>query len=101
MPRDKPEVWYDLNVNVLGHFIFAFLLGLSENSWETLLKFEHTVEGAAAPVQKGEAQAAFLLRPPRVEMLEKMGAVNERMPQKSTYFYPKLATGLVFYSHSE
>jgi len=34
-------------------------------------------------------------------MLEKMGAVNERMPQKSTYFYPKLATGLVFYSHQE
>lgn len=99
MPQGKPEVWYDLNVNVLGHFIFASLLGLPESSWESLLKFEHTVEGAVAPVQKGEAQAVFLLKPPRVEMLEKMGAVNERMPQKSTYFYPKLATGLVFYSH--
>jgi uncharacterized protein (DUF1015 family) len=65
------------------------------------LKFEHTVEGAVAPLQKGAAQAVFLLQPPKVEMLEKMGAVNERMPQKSTYFYPKLATGLVFYSHQE
>ena len=99
MPQDKPMVWYDLNVNVLGYFIFASLLGLPESSWESLLKFEHTVGGAVAPVQKGEAQAVFLLRPPRVEMLEKMGAVNERMPQKSTYFYPKLASGLVFYSH--
>lgn len=99
MPRGKPPVWYDLNVNVLGHFIFSSLLELPESSWEGVLKFEHTVEGAAAPVQKGDAQAAFLLKPPKVEMLEEMGAVNERMPQKSTYFYPKLATGLVFYSH--
>lgn len=99
MPQGKPPVWYDLNVNVLGHFIFAAALGLHENAWEGVLRFEHTVEGAVAPVEKGEAQAAFLLKPPRVEMLEQMGAVNERMPQKSTYFYPKLATGLVFYSH--
>ena len=101
MVQGKPGVWYDLNVNVLAHLIFAELLGLTEDRWEAVLKFEHTVDGAVAPLQKGEAQAVFLLQPPKVEMLEKMGAVNERMPQKSTYFYPKLATGLVFYSHKE
>ncbi|MDD5226269.1 MAG: DUF1015 domain-containing protein [Candidatus Omnitrophica bacterium] len=101
MVQGKPAVWYDLNVNVLAHLIFAELLGLTEDRWEAVLKFEHTVDGAVAPLQKGEAQAVFLLQPPKVEMLEKMGAVNERMPQKSTYFYPKLATGLVFYSHKE
>ena len=101
MIQGKPAIWYDLNVNVLAHLIFAELLGLTEDRWEGVLKFEHTVDGAVAPLQKGEAQAVFLLQPPKVEMLEKMGAVNERMPQKSTYFYPKLATGLVFYSHKE
>ena len=101
MVQGKPDVWYDLNVNVLAHLIFVELLGLTEDRWEAVLKFEHTVDGAVAPLQKGEAEAVFLLQPPRVEMLEKMGAVNERMPQKSTYFYPKLATGLVFYSHKE
>ena len=101
MIQGKPGVWYDLNVNVLAHLIFAELLGLTEDRWEAVLRFEHTVDGAIAPLQKGEAQAVFLLQPPKVEMLEKMGAVNERMPQKSTYFYPKLATGLVFYSHKE
>jgi uncharacterized protein (DUF1015 family) len=100
MVQGKPDIWYDLNVNVLAHLIFE-LLGLTEDRWEAVLKFEHTVDGAVAPIQKGEAQAVFLLQPPKVEMLEKMGAVNERMPQKSTYFYPKLATGLVFYSHKE
>ncbi|MBI4711661.1 MAG: DUF1015 domain-containing protein [Candidatus Omnitrophica bacterium] len=101
MGQEKPAVWYDLNVNVLAHLIFAELLGLTEDRWEAVLKFEHTVDGAIVPLHKGEAQAVFLLQPPKVDMLEKMGAVNERMPQKSTYFYPKLATGLVFYSHQE
>ncbi|HPS37718.1 MAG TPA: DUF1015 domain-containing protein [Candidatus Omnitrophota bacterium] len=100
MVQGKPGVWYDLNVNVLAHLIFE-LLELTEDRWESVLKFEHTVDGAVVPLQKGEAEAVFLLQPPKVEMLEKMGAVNERMPQKSTYFYPKLATGLVFYSHKE
>ncbi len=101
MVQGKPGIWYDLNVNVLAHLIFTESLGLTEDRWEAVLKFEHTVDGAVALLQKGEAQAVFLLQPPKVEMLEKMGAVNERMPQKSTYFYPKLATGLVFYSHKE
>jgi len=101
MISGKPDVWYDLNVNVLAHLIFSELLGLKEERWEAVLKFEHTVDGAIAPLRKGGAEAVFLLQPPKVEMLEKMGAVNERMPQKSTYFYPKLATGLVFYSHKE
>ena len=101
MLQGKPDVWYDLNVNVLAHLIFAELLGIKEAQWEAILKFEHTVDGAVAPLKKGEAEAVFLLQPPKVEMLEKMGAVGERMPQKSTYFYPKLATGLVYYSHKE
>jgi uncharacterized protein (DUF1015 family) len=101
MIQGKPDVWHDLNVNILAHLIFAELLGLKEDRWEEVLRFEHTVDGALAPLEKGEAEAVFLLQPPRVEMLEKMGAVNERMPQKSTYFYPKLATGLIFHSHKE
>ena len=99
MVQGKPEIWYDLNVNLFGHLILAGLLGIPESQWESLLKFDHTVEGAVAITKKEKAQAAFFLKAPKVEMLEKMGAVGERMPQKSTFFYPKLATGLVFYSH--
>ena len=46
------------------------------------------------------AEAAFILKAAPIEMLEKLGAVQERMPQKSTYFYPKLASGIVFHHHS-
>lgn len=101
MSAGKPAVWYDLNVNVLGHLIFSELLGIPETKWESLLKFEHTVDGALDLSETTGAQAAFFMNPPEVGMLEKMGAVSERMPQKSTYFYPKLASGLVFYSHQD
>ncbi|HNX68367.1 MAG TPA: DUF1015 domain-containing protein [Candidatus Omnitrophota bacterium] len=99
--QEKPEVWFDLNVNMLGHLIFAKLLDLPETKWESVLRFDHTVDGTMDVMKKQNAQAAFFLQAPEVGMLEKMGAVNERMPQKSTYFYPKLASGLVFYSHKD
>ena len=47
----------------------------------------------------GEApsrQAGFLLRPMRIEQLRAVAARGERMPQKTTYFYPKLLSGIVF-----
>ena len=54
---------------------------------------------AVESVHQGKAQLAFLLRPPKVEWLEKIGQSKETMPQKSTYFYPKMASGMVFYNH--
>ena len=100
MPTGKPAIWYELNVNLLGHLILAALWGITEEQWESVLKFEHTVERTLKAVEGEEAEAAFLFKAPKVEMLEKMGAVGERMPQKSTYFYPKLASGITFYSHN-
>ncbi len=99
--QEKPEVWFDLNVNILGHLIFAKILDLPETKWESAVRFDHTVDGAIKLMKNQNAQAVFFLQAPEIGMLEKMGAVNERMPQKSTYFYPKLATGLIFHAHKE
>jgi uncharacterized protein (DUF1015 family) len=52
---------------------------------------------AVAAVDRGEAEAAFLLRPPTVEQVEAVARRGETMPQKSTYFYPKLPSGLLFH----
>ena len=58
----------------------------------------YTSDAAAAldSVAGGEHQAAFLLRPTSFAQVERICAGGETMPQKSTYFYPKLLTGLVF-----
>jgi uncharacterized protein (DUF1015 family) len=52
---------------------------------------------ARGRVARGEATAAILVRPTRLEELTAVAAAGDVMPQKSTYFYPKLLTGMVFY----
>ena len=55
------------------------------------------VEEAVAAVDAGRAEAAFLLRPPTIEQVRAVAARGETMPQKSTYFFPKLTSGLLFH----
>jgi uncharacterized protein (DUF1015 family) len=52
---------------------------------------------AVAMVDRGAAEAAFLLRPTRIEDVWAVARRGETMPQKSTYFYPKLTSGLLFH----
>jgi uncharacterized protein (DUF1015 family) len=52
---------------------------------------------AIAAVDRGEAEAAFLLQPVTVEQVARFAHAGETMPQKSTFFYPKLTSGLLFH----
>jgi uncharacterized protein (DUF1015 family) len=52
---------------------------------------------AVATVDRGEAEAAFLLRPTRIEDVWDVARSGRTLPQKSTYFYPKLTSGLLFH----
>jgi len=63
---------------------------------ETLL-YTRSEADARARVARGEVAAAILVRPTRLEELTAVAAAGDVMPQKSTYFYPKLLTGMVFY----
>lgn len=95
----KPDVWYKLDVNVFAYLILKGILGLSETEWESHLQFTHADDEAVREITEQKVQAAFLLKAPKVQVLADMGKVRELMPQKSTYFYPKLASGLLFYQH--
>ena len=53
---------------------------------------------AADRVRSGECQALFMLNPTRVSDVRAVAENRERMPQKSTFFYPKVYSGLVFHS---
>ena len=52
---------------------------------------------AIAAVDRGDAEAAFLLQPVTVEQVARFAHAGEAMPQKSTFFYPKLTSGLLFH----
>ncbi|MDQ1374384.1 MAG: hypothetical protein QOJ09_1722, partial [Actinomycetota bacterium] len=62
------------------------------------LTFQHGWDLASAAVEKGDAQAAVLLRPATVEQIHATGHAGLRMPPKTTFFHPKPRTGLVFRS---
>jgi uncharacterized protein (DUF1015 family) len=60
------------------------------------LRFQHGVDNVRAAVASGDAQAGVLLRPATVAQIEATAHGGERMPPKTTFFHPKLKTGLVF-----
>jgi uncharacterized protein (DUF1015 family) len=60
------------------------------------VSYTPSVDEAVAAVERGDAEAAFLLRPPRLEQVWEVARRGETMPQKSTYFYPKLPSGVLF-----
>jgi len=83
----------------------AALVEGSDDSLDTALvdslplsQVDYTASAAEAEraVQSGEATAAFLVRPPTVEQVESYARAGLRMPPKSTYFFPKLTSGLLF-----
>jgi uncharacterized protein (DUF1015 family) len=60
------------------------------------VRYTASADEAVAEVGSGRAAAAFLVRAPTVEEVTWAARSGERMPEKSTYFYPKLAAGLLF-----
>ena len=60
------------------------------------VSFTASAEAAEEAVATGRARAAFLVRPPTIEQVEAVALAGERMPEKTTYFFPKLTSGLLF-----
>ncbi len=99
MPAGRAPLFYGLDVALVSHLVLGALWNLPEDQWESTIRYTHALPEALESVRQKKAAAAFLLQPPRVELLREMGKANELLPQKSTYFYPKLASGLVFHHH--
>ncbi|WP_042433438.1 DUF1015 domain-containing protein [Faecalispora jeddahensis] len=94
---DKSAASQGLDVTVLHSLILERMLGIDKENMAQQINLTYTrsLPEALASVQSGESQCAFLLNPTRVEEIRDVAAAGEKMPQKSTYFYPKLITGLV------
>ncbi len=100
--RDVPGPLRDLDVSILHHLLLHKALGITfEEQREEAgpLRFTDDIDRALAWVDAGEAQVAFLLNSTRKEHLVAVADAGLQMPQKSTYFYPKVLTGLVFNPH--
>ena len=61
----------------------------------TNIEYIKDADEAAKRVEEGTAEVIFFMNPTKVSEVKDVAAAGERMPQKATYFYPKLLTGLV------
>lgn len=61
--------------------------------------YEHSLDRVWEALETGKAQAGFILRPPDMRVVERLAAMGTMVPPKTTFFYPKLKSGLVIYAH--
>jgi uncharacterized protein (DUF1015 family) len=94
------EASKSLDVVVLHKLILEGLLGIGdaqlagEANIEYIKDIGEAVNEAIAKVDSGEKQVLFFMNSTRVEQVKAVAAANEKMPQKSTFFYPKIFSGL-------
>ena len=94
----EPEPYRRLDAAVLEALLLKGPLELTDDDISHLNRFGYArdAEQALALVESGEYDLAFLLRPPPVAQVREVAASGASMPPKSTYFFPKLLTGLLF-----
>jgi uncharacterized protein (DUF1015 family) len=92
------EAYRHLDTGVLEALLLKGALGLSDEDISHLRDFRYArdADEALGLVRSGEYDAAFLMRPTPVAQVRDVAAAGENMPPKSTYFFPKLLTGLLF-----
>ncbi len=86
-----------LDVTVLHDVLLQRFLGLPPEAQKQKLAYTVNEEEALRRVAENQCQAAFFLNPTTFQQVADVCQSGETMPQKSTYFFPKLLTGMVFY----
>ena len=89
----------ELDTAVLEHLVLKGPLALTDDDIDHMHDFGYARDDDEARrlVESGEYDVAFLLRPPSVETVREIAAAGQNMPPKSTYFFPKVPTGLLFH----
>jgi uncharacterized protein (DUF1015 family) len=88
----KNDPFSSLDVNILHRFVFDEVM-----AYKGEISYIEDAYQAIRLVNEGKYSGAFFLNPPPVDDIIKVAQQNMRMPQKSTYFYPKILTGITFY----
>ena len=92
IPGNRSQAYREFGVSILNHIILDKVLSRAE---DLDVAYSVDLKEAHAQIREGKYQLAFLLHSPGPEMVKAVADARDRMPRKSTYFYPKLPTGLV------
>ena len=94
---ERAEEWRMLDVSILHELMIERVMDMSKEKVEAKenIDYHRDVDLAIQQVDEGRAQCIFIMNPTRIEEVKACSAQGEKMPQKSTDFYPKVITGLV------
>ena len=98
---DRSKTWRTLDVSILHKIVLEQLMGINEQNLEDHVKYTRVDEEAIKFVDEGKYDLAFLMNATKIEELKAIADAGEHMPQKSTYFLPKMLSGLVMYKMDE
>ncbi len=101
IPYFHSEIYQKLDVSIVDHVILEEIMGMTQDSSAISLDYSYDALDAINVVQEEEYQLAFIVSPVRPDVIKAVADSGDRMPRKSTYFYPKSPAGLVFYRFAE
>ena len=95
--RDMSDAYCQLDVSILHSLVVERIFGIDKENManQKNLTYTRNFDEAISAVDNNAADCSFILNPTRVTEIRDVALAGEKMPQKSTYFYPKLITGLV------
>jgi uncharacterized protein (DUF1015 family) len=95
-PQHLPA-WRELDVSILHRLVLEKMLGLTPESIarQENLRYLRDPQAGYRALDEGQAQCLFLLNPTPLAQVRACAEAGERMPQKSTDFYPKMISGMV------
>jgi uncharacterized protein (DUF1015 family) len=97
MPQFHGDLYKKLDVSLVDHIILEKLLAFDKDKEEITLSYSYDRDDAVNSVKDQQYQLVFILNPVKPELIKTIADLGDRMPRKSTYFYPKSPAGLVFY----
>ncbi|MCK5636378.1 MAG: DUF1015 domain-containing protein [Thermoplasmatales archaeon] len=94
---DRSKTWRTLDVSILHIIILEHIMGINQEKLEDHVKYTRVDEEAIQFVDGGKYDLSFLMNATKIEELKAIADAGEHMPQKSTFFLPKMLSGLVIY----
>jgi uncharacterized protein (DUF1015 family) len=82
-------------LSVLHEVILERVLGIPAEARKLHIRYVSNTQGALDQIAGGDAQLGLIVRPPKLTQIKQISDAGRVMPQKSTYFFPKLASGLI------
>lgn len=100
---EMSDAYCGLDVSVLHSLVLERIFGIDKENManQKNLTYTRSRQEAIEAVDMGSANCSFILNPTKVTEIRDVALASEKMPQKSTYFYPKLITGLVMNKFSD